>query len=298
MYCLTIEYNSGICDIFNILNNKVKMIDSITDVKKIYNKIGELSKISYFIDEKENEEYIKKIINDNIASELSDLILKNYQFHMIKKELANKDIYFKDADIYNICNKSLYYIEKEYKDYNLIKPRLSKRSKINKLLLDYLSQNNCINIEGFINFRLKFLRRFIKNTVDDIIQEFILEKEFEDFINMLKYFMEIQTPKFEIVNIFFVKNGYLLYDNNMKIIDNNYLKQIADEMEYNEMGYDDLLISSLITIAPKKVIVHLGNRKEDDVIQIIKSLFDDNVLICEGCNLCRIDQKIDIHKQH
>ncbi|NBI05441.1 putative sporulation protein YtxC [Senegalia massiliensis] len=298
MYCLTIEYNSGICDIFNILNNKVKMIDSITDVKKIYNKIGELSKISYFIDEKENEEYIKKIINDNIASELSDLILKNYQFHMIKKELANKDIYFKDADIDNICNKSLYYIEKEYKDYNLIKPRLSKRSKINKLLLDYLSQNNCINIEGFINFRLKFLRRFIKNTVDDIIQEFILEKEFEDFINMLKYFMEIQTPKFEIVNIFFVKNGYLLYDNNMKIIDNNYLKQIADEMEYNEMGYDDLLISSLITIAPKKVIVHLGNRKEDDVIQIIKSLFDDNVLICEGCNLCRIDQKIDIHKQH
>ncbi|WP_130807428.1 putative sporulation protein YtxC [Senegalia massiliensis] len=298
MYCLTIEYNSDICDVLNILNNKFKFIDSIADIKKIYNKIGELSKLSYFIDEKENEEYIKKIINDNIASELSDLILENYQFYMIKKELANKDIYFKDVDIDNICNKSLYYIEKEYKDYNLIKPRLSKKAKINKLLLDYLSQNNCINIEGFINFRLKFLRNFIKSTVDDIIQEFILEKEFEDFINMLKYFMEIQTPKFEIVNIFFVKDGYLLYDNDMKIIDNNYLKQIAEEMEYNEMGYDDLLISSLITIAPKKVIVHLGNRKQDDVIQIIKSLFDDNVLICEGCNLCSIDEKIDIHKQH
>jgi len=298
MYCLTIEYNSDVCDILKILNNKFNFIDSIADIKKIYNKIGELSKISYFIDEKENEEYIKKIINDNIASELSDLILKNYQIYMIKKELANKDIYFRDVDIDHICNKSLNYIEKEYKDYNLIKPRLSKKAKINKLLLDYLSQNNCINIEGFINFRLKFLRRFIKNTVDDIIQEFILEKEFEDFINMLKYFMEIQTPKFETVNIFFVKDGYLLYDNDMKIIDNNYLKQIADEMEYNEMGYDDLLISSLITIAPKKVIVHLGNRKQDDVIQIIKSLFDQNVLICEGCNLCSINQKIDIHKQH
>lgn len=301
MYCLTIEYNDKICDISSILKSRFESINEIVDIKEDICKIGNLSKIRYLINHKNkcNEKYIKKISNDFIANELVDLILNKYQYHMIKRQLINKKVYFIDKDIDIICNKSLKYIENKNEDYNLITLNISKRAKINKMLLDYLNQNSIINIEGFINFRLSFLKQIIENTVNDITEEFIIEKEFEEFISMLRYFVDIQTPKFETVNIFFMKDKkYLLYDENMRIINNEYLKEIADEMENNEMGYDDILISSLITIAPKKVIMHLGERKENEVVKIIKSIFKNNVTLCESCNLCNVSQTIDIHRQY
>ncbi|MGO1369165.1 MAG: sporulation protein YtxC [Senegalia sp. (in: firmicutes)] len=301
MYCLTIEYDDQICDISTILNNRFKNINSIVDIKGDICKVGNLSKIRYLIKDKNkaDEVAIKKIVNNIIASELVDLIISKYQYNMIKKEILNKKSWFQDKDINLLYNKSLDYIENRYENYNLITSNISKRANINKIILDYLNNNDILNIEGFINFRLEFLKQIIKNTVNDITEEFVVEKEFEDFINMLKYFVDIQTAKFETVNIFFMKNKrYLLYDENMRMINNEYLKEIADEMENNEMGYDDLLISSLITIAPNKVMIHLGDRKEDEAIKIIKNIFEKNVILCDGCNLCNIGHRIDIHRKY
>ena len=55
----------------------------------------------------------------------------------------------------------------------------------------------------------------------------------------------------------------------------------------NDMNYDDLLISSLITIAPSKIIIHSQEQHDDKkIIEIIENIFVNKISICNKCELC------------
>lgn len=301
MYCLSVVYNNKICNFSDLLNKRLETIKDNINIKDRSYKNGNETEIQYIIKDEniENINEIKSIMKDYLAEEITDVILNKYQYFIIKKQLALKDIYFTEDDIRNVFNKTLEVIDNNEKyDRNLLSYKISKRSKILKALLNYLEKNDNINIEGFINFRLNFLMEIIENTVEKVVEDLIIEKEFDEFINILKYFVDIQSPKIQTVNIIFMKNKkYLLYDEDMKIINNDFLKEIAKEMDENEMGYDDLLISSLITIAPMKLILHIQDRKDDDIIKIIQSIFDEKVEVCYGCNLCTVDNRINLIKR-
>lgn len=297
MYCLSVVYNNRICDFSDLLNKRLETIKNNVHINKTKCKNCNEAIIEYTIDD--NVKEIESIIKDYIADGVVDIILNKYQHIIIKKQLTSKDIYFTEKDVTDIFNKTLEMIN--YNDkYNseFLSYSISKRAKILKILLEYLEENNRINIEGFINFRLRFLIESIENAVEKVIEDLVVEKEFEEFIKLLKYFVDIQSPKIDTVNIFFMKEKkYILYDKDMKIINNDYLREIAKEMDENDMGYDDLLISSLITIAPKKLILHTQERKEDDIIKIIMSIFNDKVEICDGCNLCSMSNKMNFIKR-
>ncbi|MBS4536285.1 putative sporulation protein YtxC [Clostridium sp. D2Q-14] len=299
MYRLSIVYNNKVCNFPDLLNNRLKTIkDSINIRNKSYIN-GNETMIQYIIKDENIEKIteIKRIIKDYIAEEITDIILNKYQYFIMKKQLSSKDIYFPENDIKKIYNKTSKIINNGKYDGDLLY-KSSKRPKILRSILNYLEDNNEINIEGFINFRLNFWVKLIENTVDKVIEDLIIEKELEEFINILKYFVDIQSPKIDTVNIIFMKNKkYLLYDKDMKIINNDFLKEIAKEMDENEMGYDDLLISSLITIAPENLILHIQDRGNDDIIKIICSIFNEKVEICYGCNICTVDNKINLIKE-
>ena len=56
----------------------------------------------------------------------------------------------------------------------------------------------------------------------------------------------------------------------------------------DEINYEDLLISALITIAPKTVMLHFASAagKANTVVETIKSVFAGRVTVCRGCKLC------------
>jgi hypothetical protein len=53
----------------------------------------------------------------------------------------------------------------------------------------------------------------------------------------------------------------------------------------NDVNYDDLLISALITIAPARIVLHFQD--ERNVIGTIQDVFIERVALCQGCSLCK-----------
>ena len=164
----------------------------------------------------------------------------------------------------------------------------SDKYKIYNVLLEYFKENNELILEGFVNFRLGFLNSKIEGIIDKLLAEFLLEQEYNEFIKILQYFVEIQEPKIRLVNVVIKKNNkYLLYDENKNLINNEFLEEIVDEMAESDMNYNDLLISSLITIAPREIILHVDETWDNrDIIQIINNVFVDKVRICSQCEFC------------
>ena len=155
-------------------------------------------------------------------------------------------------------------------------------------VLDYLSQNNCINIDGFINFRLQDYIEDLNKVIEQAVDELLLEKEYQEFIMLLKYFVDIQEPRLEKVHVLLLPSGsFQLFDDQNKFINNECLEGCMVEMIDNEINYEDLLISALITIAPREIVVHIPERaKVYNIIKTLQGVFGERLVICNGCTRC------------
>ena len=109
------------------------------------------------------------------------------------------------------------------------------------------------------------------------ITEYILNRlpGYEDFIEMLRYYLNSQIPKVDIVNVVINNNGFLLYDHKSRKIENASIKSIIEEYKIDDLSKSDVLVSSLIVLAPNKVIVHIKNDNEKELMQILKKIFTD-----------------------
>ncbi|EET86548.1 sporulation protein YtxC, partial [Clostridium carboxidivorans P7] len=77
---------------------------------------------------------------------------------------------------------------------------------------------------GFITFRMKELREDLEEIVDKVVERYMTEKEYNEFIKLLKYFVEIQESKIEEINIIIKSDGkYLIQDKEGNDIEKNYL---------------------------------------------------------------------------
>ena len=108
-----------------------------------------------------------------------------------------------------------------------------------------------------------------------------------EFIRLLRYFVDIQEPKVNEVNILLEKNSmFKLLDSEGKEIENEYLEGFCVELMSNSVNYEDLLISALITLAPKQLVIHLKMKKNLKKLLKPSKMFLEIKLIIAGDVLC------------
>ncbi len=249
-------------------------IESNTLFIKCSLKEGFLSKIK---DKKAYDELIY-----SIASTLSDVIIDNYESILIKKIIKDYYIYVTDCEKKQIFEYANKLIKNEENIYDSFFYRQSRRAKIIKSIFNYLKTERLLILDGFINFRLDEYMKDLCIIVDKAVEEYITQKEYNEFIRLLRYFVEIQESKVNVVHVVAEKNGgYTLLDEKKSIISYEDVDDLKKEVLSKEFNYDDLLISNLITIAPKKIYLHNVNEfSNKEIIQTIQNVFYDRTEIC------------------
>jgi len=223
---------------------------------------------------------------NRITNLILELILNIYSEDIINKYINTNLKEFKPAERKEIgeiskkllLDKDNFIIEKQY---------------INNQIRKFICDKPFISIDGFITFKLKDIDLFINLVVDKGIEEFTAKKEYKEFISVLKYFVNVQEPKYNLVNLVFKGNSYTLFDEYNKVIDKNFFEDIIFQIESEEISQDDLLISTLIVLAPNNLIVHLDqHHKDSDIVKVITDVFEDRVYFCMGCEKCKENIKI------
>jgi len=163
-----------------------------------------------------------------------------------------------------------------------------EKAKIIQRLNHYLLENSFIHLEGFFRFRLKDYQSLIENWVDQAVEDFLIEKEYNEFIKILRYFVELQEPKIETIHLYMNdEEKYLLYDQEGRRIDNENLEGLSEEMKEKDVNQDDLLIGSLITLAPANLVIHFSEQmKNKEIIETIRKVFFEKISVCYENNIC------------
>ena len=145
---------------------------------------------------------------------------------------------------------------------------------IKEKLIEYFNGGNrYIIIEGFLRFRMQELKKDLTALADLCADELIAKREYEEFIALLRSFVDIQKPSDHEVHLFAEANGA------HRLFDSAGQDMLTPEELSPDITPDDLILSTLVSVAPCKI--YLYNEKNSgnpQLLDTVKSIFPGRVL--------------------
>ena len=290
MLLLTVAYNSSM----ECVIDEIKYIEKCFEYKKMVLGISE-SII-------EDTHFIKFFCSDD---NLSDSSIKTFNLHVANIIYKIVIMEFCKKEINNFLAETYFFLR--YDEIKQVKPKIeeallsegsisgpsmvyyiNRKNSIIDKIIRCIEENNEININGFLTFRTKELNADLECIVDKVVEEYMAEKEYDEFIKLLKYFVEVQESKVEEVNILIEKNGnYYLRDEEGNDLIENMATVLPGVKFDSKENQEELIISTMITSNPKKVIIHcVEHCNNKELIGTISKVFADRVYYCDECEAC------------
>ena len=223
---------------------------------------------------------------DKISSVLTDTIILFYEEKLLKRILEYNYFYFTQIEKKKILNNSSDFLETD---------NISKEDNYFSIyysVLDYIRENKSIVLEGFVNFRLQNYLKNLDYVVDISVNKFLIEKEYNEFIDILKLYVSMSPFNSPVVHLIYCNGESILLDNDKNIIPIK--KDLLNAKYLSDITFsaNDYSLNTLLNLNPKKLVIHLVDKKEDEFINTLKIIFDTRVHICNECKICSLYSKI------
>ena len=275
MKSICIKTNNDIY--LNYLLNELNYIQ-IDNIYISSNKFKSYKNIIIHYKGNNNEKFLHEI-----ACILSCLVIDELEETILKKLILKNYFYFNIEERKHILDMCFDVFADNFNEYF--------DKKYNYLINDfynYLIDKKSIVFTGFVNFRIKDYILILEKVVDEAVNAFIIEKEYFEFISLLKMYINSQPSTCDIIHLVYSNETSILLDENKNIIDmsndifkTKYLSDIS-------FSSNDYALNALLSIIPKKIHIHLINNCVDEFIHTLGLIFENRVNICTDCNICKI----------
>ncbi len=209
-----------------------------------------------------------------IAKILGEFILSKYEPILLHKMLKQNFLEFSNDESQEILDTAT--------DSMVVFNQIYNKTSIVKNLTKYLKFYDTLSIEGFLNFRANEYKRIVQMVLTDAIDKFFIKEEYNDFVNMLKCYINDSEPQINLLHIKPNSDGSFSFYNFKK-------NRITFQIDLIEscMTNEDMLISNLIALMPRRIIWHNNLFIESENIKTtIEKIFENRFCICSGCELC------------
>ena len=211
-----------------------------------------------------------KAIFDCYLTELSDFIINRYENKLLKRIILSKYKDFMQYQMSDVLSK-IYMLEDD--------AELGYRARLYTIkteLSEYFKTDKRARVTGLVLFRLPRYIEILEKCSDRMVESFYTEKEYEEFIGLLKYFVNVQGERPKLIHLYVHKYGmYSVLDENNQDITEKCLEDFVGVEDAPYENFDDLLISVLITLAPEKIVIHnCENIKNKELFDTIKRVFE------------------------
>lgn len=132
----------------------------------------------------------------------------------------------------------------------------------------YLELDNSIDVEAFYFFKLLPLKEKWKELVQIANDNKAYLSSNETLVELLKFLVDNLELKNESINLIHKDGKIGFYDINFKLLKENDLK---------EKDIDSTIISNLIAFAPKYVNIYCGDNFNNNLIRLLKQIFDKRI---------------------
>lgn len=232
---------------------------------------------SFSLNKKKAEEEIALY---NILSDFAqNIILGFYSKEVIEERVKNVSREILGLEKYDIINR-IYEVLNDENSFKIEKELFKNE------LLNYLIENNILIIDGYLTFRPRTFNFLIDKAIGEILSDIQLEMEYDEFIHTLQEFVDNQYPKMGLLNVIIDGLEFQLLDARNNRIESEHIEELLRELFYDDINQSDILLSSLLAISPSDIVIHIKDGREEELISVLKRIFEGRIDICHGCNLC------------
>jgi putative sporulation protein YtxC len=156
------------------------------------------------------------------------------------------------------------------------------------IFYQFLSTHKSIVLNGFINFRLKDYLSILDEIINEAVNNFVIEKEYLEFISLLKLYINSQPYGCEMMHVVFSSSDSVLLDENKNLVviaDDIFKAKYLSDISFSS---NDYILNSLLTLLPKKIYIHLVDGYVDEFINTLQLVFENRVNLCTDCNICKL----------
>jgi putative sporulation protein YtxC len=162
----------------------------------------------------------------------------------------------------------------------------ARRERLAGCLLDHLRGRRELVVEGFLAFRLRDYAGLVEDAVAQAVDDFLLEREYREFIRLLQYFVAVQPPKISLAHLVVDGEAFRLLDREGKPLEAAEGDCVAQTLEAR-INFEDLLLSALIAAAPRRIRLH-GRPDGGAGLDTVSRVFEGRIDPCRHrpCPLC------------
>ncbi|MEI6101452.1 MAG: sporulation protein YtxC [Eubacteriales bacterium] len=152
------------------------------------------------------------------------------------------------------------------------------REQITDKIKQYLEEeSDTLLIDGFIDFRLKEFSQFWRNKVDENINKCFVKTEYDEFIDLLRAYVNLRPAKVDLVHVLQRDGEYMMLDDGGKTIDTS---DIFDEGN-DARTVEDEIFSALLALAPARIIFHKSKQTNAIFMRLVQSVFESRVHVID-----------------
>ncbi len=235
-----------------------------------------------------NYERVKNMLKACVARSLAEMIITHEEKALVRKMINQDYGYFSEAEQNTIYTNAIKILDSSLSDFSYG----DRRDQVLSRLQEYLAVHQELVLEGFIAFRLKDYRDRLAEIVGKAVDEYMMDLEYKEFIRVLRYFVDVQETQVDEVHVVVSDDdAFKIRDASGNSISNQYLETFSARSG-EDINYEDLLISALITIAPQTIMLHLAAAAPlSNIFQTIQGVFAGRVILCSGCDICQRDER-------
>lgn len=214
----------------------------------------------------------------NFLTELiGEVVIEFYEEKILKQLINYNYFYFDEYEKNKILENCMQLIEPEMYNTKLLD---------NKNIKEYVKENKAMILDGFVYFRLRAYLEYLDEVVDSGVNQFVIEKEYREFISLLRVYVESKVPEYNLLHLIYINGESILLDEKRNIVsvsENIYNAKYLSDISFSS---NDFALNTLLCLLPRRIEIHLID-DEDEFINTLKLIFEGRVTVCKDCDICK-----------
>ncbi|HHY62805.1 MAG: putative sporulation protein YtxC [Bacillota bacterium] len=220
---------------------------------------------------------LRSIFRRRLANVVARLIFEELEKSFILETLRHRHPEIDDNEAGEVSGYAIAILNDGI--FGMLEPAI-RLSEVAADIEAYLRDSSLLVVEGFVRFRMREYLDELRSSTEEAIGKFVAERERKEFVKLLKYFVDVQEERQDEVHVVRDGAGFELKSADGTPIEGDYVASLAADLLGDGIEVVDLLISALITVAPRKVVLHF--EPELETADTLDSVFEGRVIKC--CN--------------
>ncbi|WP_031407744.1 putative sporulation protein YtxC [Geobacillus vulcani] len=232
----------------------------------------------------------KYVLESHIVPAMTAFMQEVMEDRLLLSIIANV-FYFRDVEEQQqILALAHSFLDGERRDYRKSAAfAASRTAMLRDAFASFLRDGLSFSFSSFVTFRLKPYMERLQHYVELAIDEYKLEQEYQNFVQMLRDCLAGRAPQWPRLYLVHDPPHFVFYDSEQRELSTAEVRQLIDRhLVFSQPMYIDAsVLAPLVSLAPAEIELYTDH-PDDGMVQTLQNVFQERLTVCRRADFSRL----------